>query len=62
VTAFDDAAGLGTVASSEGTAYRFHCVEITDGSRHIDAGTSVTFRLLPKLGRVEAGAVTPVGV
>ena len=39
VIAFDDGAGLGTVATADGARYRFHCVEIADGSRTIAVGT-----------------------
>lgn len=60
VTAFDDAAGLGTVTAADGTVYPFHCVEIDDGTRHIDVGTAVTFQVLRKLGGVEAGAIAPI--
>ena len=59
VTAFDDAAGLGTVTAADGTAFAFHCVEIDDGSRRIDVGTPVTFEVRRKLGGLEAGAIAP---
>jgi cold shock CspA family protein len=55
VTEFDDAKGLGTVASDDGTAYLFHVVEIADGTRTIDVGTDVSFQPLPKFGRLQAG-------
>jgi CspA family cold shock protein len=54
VTSFDEAAGLGVVTGDDGVAYPFHCVEIADGSRSIEVGTAVAFRLLGKLGTVEA--------
>jgi cold shock CspA family protein len=60
VTAFDEHVGLGTVTAEDGTAYLFHCVEIAGGSRTIAVGTPVGFERLPKLGRYEAAAVTPV--
>jgi cold shock CspA family protein len=59
VVAFDAAAGLGSVAGSDGATYLFHCVEIADGSRAIDVGTEVSFRSLAKLGAVEAGCLRP---
>ena len=59
VVAFDAAAGLGSVAAPDGVTYAFHCIEIADGSRSIDVGTEVSFRLLPKLGAVEARCLRP---
>lgn len=58
VVAFDDALGLGEVESANGTRFRFHCIEIADGTRTIATGTSVTFQLLCKLGRYEAAQLT----
>ena len=57
VTAFDEASGLGTIESIDGTILSFHCVEIADGSRSIAVGTSVSFTVLPKFGRYEAANV-----
>ncbi len=59
VTAFDDAAGLGTISSIDGQEHPFHCIEIADGSRSIDVGTEVSFDLLAKFGRWEAGNIRP---
>jgi cold shock CspA family protein len=60
VTAFDDAAGLGTITADDGGAYRFHCTAIADGTRTIDVDTEVEFELRPaRHGSYEAGAVTP---
>jgi CspA family cold shock protein len=59
VTDFDDARGLGTIESA-GRTYPFHCTQISDGTRTIAVGTSVTFEVEPgDLGRWEATAVTP---
>ena len=59
VTAFDDAAGLGTVTADDGTTYPFHCTQITDGSRTIPEGAAVTFTVRPwHQGRYEAVALT----
>jgi cold shock CspA family protein len=57
VVEFDAATGLGTIAGDDGTLYRFHCVEIADGSRHVEVGATVGFDLLPKLGRYEAAHI-----
>jgi CspA family cold shock protein len=57
VVEFDEAAGLGAVDGDDGTRYDFHCVEIADGTRAIPVGAHVTFRPLPKLGRIEAAAL-----
>lgn len=38
----------------------FHCVEISDGSRKVDVGTSVEFEVREKFSRPEAFAVTAI--
>lgn len=58
VTVFDADRGLGEVAVGEVT-YPFHCVEIADGTRHIEVGAAVCFDELPKLGRIEAASIRP---
>lgn len=58
VVAFDPDAGLGTVRGDDDVEYRFHCVEITDGTRTIDVGAPVSFSRLAKLGMYEAGCLT----
>ena len=60
VVEFDEAVGLGTVSSDEGVSYRFHMIEVADGTRTIDVGQSVAFELLPKFGRYEAGRLQKV--
>ena len=60
VTDFDDHRGLGRITATDGTQYAFHCTQIADGSRTIDAGQPVRFALLPKLGRYEATAIEKV--
>jgi cold shock CspA family protein len=60
VTEFDDPAGLGTVTADDGTAYRFHCTAIADGTRTIAVDTAVEFETRPaRDGTYEAAAVTP---
>ena len=59
VAAFDEAAGLGTIAADDGTEHPFHCVEIADGTRTIAIGVDVEFDLLRKLGRIEARRIRP---
>jgi cold shock CspA family protein len=54
VVEYDDHAGIGEV-EAEGTRYFLHCTQITDGSRHLDVGQTVTFHVAPgHLGRWEA--------
>lgn len=65
VSRFDAAVGLGEVEAagepSGVTRYPFHCTQIAGGSRTIDVGTAVTFRVMAgRLGRWEAAGVTPV--
>ncbi len=61
VAEFDVDRGLGTVDVDGATALPFHCTAIADGSRRIDAGTRVTFVVVPgHLGRLEARGLVPV--
>ncbi len=56
VSEFDEADGLGTSPRpTTAPSYPFHCIEIADGTRTIDVGTEVSFDLLAKFGRWEAG-------
>ena len=57
VMEFDEARGLGTITAEDGQTYPFHCTQLTDGTRQVDAGQAVRFDLLPKLGRYEAGTI-----
>jgi len=57
VAEFDGDAGLGTIASDDGTMYRFHLVEIADGTRSIETGRAVAFVPLPRFGAIEAGSI-----
>jgi cold shock CspA family protein len=59
VTSFSDSVGLGAVTADDGREYRFHCIEIADGSRTIEVGARVSFTLLPRFGAFQAGDVTP---
>ena len=57
VTDFDEARGLGVITDDTGTAYRFHCVEISDGTRSIAIGTPVRFDVIAKLGAYDAARI-----
>lgn len=59
VTEFDEPRGLGVVTAHDGNAYPFHCVSIADGTRSIATGAAVSFSVLLKLGRREAGDIRP---
>ena len=60
VVEFDDPRGIGTVAADDGSTHPFHCTAIADGSRTIQVGTRVTWRIeAGRLGRWEAVAITP---
>jgi cold shock CspA family protein len=62
VVTFDDPRGLGVVRSDDGIELRFHCTAIADGTRTVDVGTAVTYRVAPgRLGRWEAADIRPVG-
>jgi len=59
VTTFDEARGVGEIAADDGTTYPFHCTQIADGTRTIDAGAAVSFEVTPgHLGHWEATAIT----
>jgi cold shock CspA family protein len=61
VSAFDDAAGYGTITDSAGEDWFFHCTAIADGSRTIAEGVTVAFEVIPgRLGRWEAADIHPV--
>jgi len=47
VASFDQRRGLGTVADDSGTSYGFHAAAIADGSRRIEVGQAVMFRVAP---------------
>jgi cold shock CspA family protein len=42
VESFDDRRGDGVVLSVEGESFYFHCVSISDGTRHVDQGARVS--------------------
>jgi cold shock CspA family protein len=46
VASFDEHAGFGTVRADDGSELFFHCTQLTDGSRRIDAGTRVRFEVV----------------
>lgn len=43
VESFDPRTGAGTIKTTGGDEWPFHCVEIADGSRAIDVGVTVRF-------------------
>lgn len=60
VRAFDEDAGLGTIAEDGGPDRPFHCTAIADGTRTIEVGARVRYRVVAGLlGRWEARAVEP---
>ncbi|HZB41574.1 MAG TPA: cold shock domain-containing protein [Ilumatobacter sp.] len=60
VSQFDDVKGLGVITTADGRAFPFHCIEIADGTRTIEAGQVVTFRPLPRFGAFQAGAIDKI--
>lgn len=55
VESFDDRRGDGVLRSEDGARLYFHCVDIADGSRHLDVGVRVrATRHVGLLGRDEA--------
>ena len=58
VSSFDEAKGYGTVRSEDGGELFFHCTQIVDGSRRVDVGQRVTFRIVAgQRGQWEAAAL-----
>jgi cold shock CspA family protein len=47
VTSFDEHVGLGEVRGDDGQVFPFHCTQIADGTRIIEAGACVTFAVVP---------------
>jgi cold shock CspA family protein len=61
VVEFDEARGWGAIEAG-GRTLPFHCTQISDGTRTIAVGTTVSFEVRPGgMGRWEAGAVTSTG-
>ena len=56
VTEFDHHRGLGVVESVD-VRYVFHCAEITDESRDISVGASVSFVPVERFGLLEASQI-----
>jgi cold shock CspA family protein len=55
IVSFDDHAGHGRVRGDDGEELFFHCTAIAGGSRTIDVGAPVRFRVVPgHHGRWEA--------
>lgn len=62
VSEFDERRGLGEVVDDAGSRWAFHCTQIADGSRRIEAGSRVLFVLVPgHLGRLEAQQIMTSG-
>jgi cold shock CspA family protein len=58
VEEFDEQRGLGTILADDGDVLPFHCTAIADGSRTVEAGRRVQFRVTAGLsGRWEATRV-----
>jgi cold shock CspA family protein len=55
VSEFDEARGMGRIASSTGDVLPFHCTAIADGTRTISVGERVRFQVVAgRLGQWEA--------
>ena len=58
VVAFDLERGTGAVRGDDGRELFFHCTAIADGTRRIEVGAHVAFRVVAgHLGRWEAGDI-----
>jgi cold shock CspA family protein len=62
VATFDAEVGLGSIEADDGRLYPFHCVAVADGTRRIEPGSRVRFRVTPgPPGRWEAADIRPEG-
>ncbi|MCA1702707.1 MAG: cold shock domain-containing protein [Actinobacteria bacterium] len=60
VVEFHEDRGTGTVRADDGRKFSFHCTSIADGSRLVDVGSIVVFRVIAgHHGHWEASEVTP---
>ena len=60
VPSFNDAHGLGEITDSASVVWPFHCVSIADGSRTIEVGRAVLFRMGFRVARPEAVSIRSV--
>ncbi len=61
IEVFDEHRGDGMLLSDDGERFYFHCVDIADGTRTIEAGATVhARRSVGRRGRDEAVAVVKV--
>ena len=61
IEAFDDRRGDGALLSDEGERLYFHCVEIANGTRHIDVGVrAYGERHVGNVGRDEVVGVNQI--
>lgn len=60
VESYDSHEGLGWIAAA-GERYLFHCAELLDGTREVDAGTPVRFTVAHRFGHIEAAEIEKVG-
>lgn len=56
VDSYDSREGLGWIVA-DGVRHLFHCAELLDGSREVDAGTQVTFVAVTRFGLLEASQI-----
>lgn len=61
VRAFDPHRGAGLIVTDEGVELSFHCAAIADGTRSVEIGDPVTFKVISgTLGRWEAWDIRPL--
>ncbi len=61
IESFDDRRGDGVLRSDEGERFYFHCVSITDGTRHIEIGVRAHGeRRVGQVGRDEVSEVSEI--
>jgi cold shock CspA family protein len=61
IESFDDRRGQGVLSSDEGERFYFHCVEIANGTRHIEQGArALARRGVGHVGRDEVFEITEI--
>ena len=59
VETFDEATGLGVVATTDGVRLPFQCISIADGTRTITVDIAVSFEVDFRVKRIEAVDIRP---
>lgn len=59
VESYDSHEGLGWIVA-DGERYLFHCAELLDGTREVEAGAAVRFGVAHRFGHIEAAEIEKI--